>query len=211
MPQTSQILLIRHGETDDNRQGRFQGHGGSRLNAQGQAQAQRLAERLRPVGIDAVYASDLDRAFETASAIAGTRGLPVVKDHRLREVDVGKWQGLSGEEIAVHFADEWIAWREGRDVPRGGGETYRDVQLRVVAVLTEIVAAHRSRRVAIVSHGGAIKSVVAWLIGGSADAMRTMAPIENTSITLLEEPSHPGAPRPFVVRSFNDVAHLRSL
>lgn len=206
----TQILLIRHGETDDNKQRRFQGHGGSRLNAVGNEQAARLANRLKGTDIAAVHASDLDRAFETASAIAETHGLQVAKDARLREVDVGKWQGRSGDEISVLFPDEWSAWRDGRDISRGGGETYEAVRARVIEKLIEVASLHVGHRVAVVSHGGAIKSVVAWLISGTTDSMRMLTPVENTGITFLET-APAGSARPFVVRSFNDVAHLRSV
>jgi len=204
---SSQILLIRHGETDDNKRRRFQGHGGSRLNLAGKEQAARLAERLRPMEIAAVHASDLERAYETAFAIAEPHGLSVATDARLREVDVGQWQGKNGEEISALFPDEWAAWRDGRDVPRGGGETYEAVRSRVVEKLIEIASLHVGHRVAVVSHGGAIKSVVAWLISGSTDSMRALTPVENTAITLLDV-APAGSARPFVVRSFNDVAHL---
>src|SRR5215211_8136133 len=97
------ILLARHGETDWNREGRFQGWADPPLNDAGRAQAQALAERLREMPFDAVYASDLRRAFETAEIVAASHGVPVTPDPGLREVDIGSWSGLTRAEIEERF------------------------------------------------------------------------------------------------------------
>src|SRR5580693_3655695 len=127
MPRT-QLLLVRHGETDDNRNQIFQGQLGCGLNALGRDQAARLGVRLaagvvRPV---ALCTSDLDRARETAEILGAALGLAPTLDPDLREVYLGAWQGLTHDEIAARFPDEHAAWRAGRDVRRGGGETYAE-------------------------------------------------------------------------------------
>src|SRR6476646_2809 len=95
----TQVLVARHGETDWNREGRWQGHGGPGLNAHGRAQGRALAERLRPVALQALYASDLDRARETAEIVAAAIGIEPVLEPGLREVDNGDWRGLTREQV----------------------------------------------------------------------------------------------------------------
>ena len=92
-------MLARHGETDWNREGRFQGHADPPLNDTGRAQAERLAAELDHVELSAVYSSPLGRATETARIVAAARGLEPIALDALREVDVGSWQGLTREEI----------------------------------------------------------------------------------------------------------------
>lgn len=138
------MLLARHGETDWNRDRRYQGHADEPLNAIGRAQAERLAASLRAEQLTAVYTSDLRRAAETAEIVASALGLPVAADPRLREIDVGSWQGRSHAEI------DGLTW---------DGETTDDHRARTVAALLEIAAAHPSERVLVVAHGGTLRRV----------------------------------------------------
>jgi len=143
------ILLARHGETDWNREGRFQGHADPPLNAAGRAQARELAERLASTQFDAVYSSDLARAHETAEIVAASHGVPVVVDAGLREVDVGSWSGLTRAEIAERFPEA-----EHHD-----GETREEHLARVLATVERIAHAHPGERVLIVSHGGSLRAL----------------------------------------------------
>ena len=93
------ILIARHGETDWNREGRYQGHADPPLNATGRAQAGQLAETLTGARLEAVYSSDLRRAAETGTIVGERLGLPVNKEPGLREIDVGTWQGLTQAQI----------------------------------------------------------------------------------------------------------------
>ena len=99
------ILLARHGETDWNREGRWQGWADAPLNDTGRAQARELAEQLRSTPFDAVYSSDLSRAHETAEIVAAPHGVPVISDAGLREIDVGSWSGLTRAELQERFPD----------------------------------------------------------------------------------------------------------
>ena len=99
------LLVARHGETDWNREGRWQGWADPPLNDTGRAQARRLAEELRETAFDAVYASDLRRAFETAEILAAPHAVPVVADAGLREIDIGSWSGLTRAEIDARFPE----------------------------------------------------------------------------------------------------------
>ena len=118
---TTTILLARHGETADNARLVFQGQTGKGLNERGKAQARRLAERLRNDErlSKTIYASDLERAVETANAVASLSSREVVTDKDLREVDVGAWSQKSHAEIEALYPEEWAAWSAGLDVRRG--------------------------------------------------------------------------------------------
>jgi 2,3-bisphosphoglycerate-dependent phosphoglycerate mutase len=138
------ILLARHGETDWNRELRYQGHADRPLNDTGRAQARELGERLRGRPIVAVYSSDLRRAGETADTVAEALGLPVKFDPRLREIDVGSWQGKTREEL------DGTPW---------DGESYDEHRARVVAALNDIAHANPGKQVLVVAHGGTLRRV----------------------------------------------------
>jgi probable phosphoglycerate mutase len=199
------LLFARHGETAENKSRRFQGQRfpGPGLNRTGRAQAARLAERLRAAGLTSILTSDLARAVETAKAIVGTTGLAPVHDADLREVDVGHWTGKSEDEIAAEHPEEWAAWSEGLDVRRGGGETYAELALRVERAVMKVAFG----RVLVVSHGGAIKSFVAKILGVSNEGLRALAGIANCGLTVVERDAR-GHHR---LHAFNDTAHLEGL
>jgi broad specificity phosphatase PhoE len=143
------LLLARHGETDWNREGRWQGWADPPLNELGRMQAAELAEQLRAVPFDAVYASDLRRARETAEVVAAPHRVPVVTDPRLREIDVGSWSGLTRAEIEERFP--------GRERP--DGETREEHAARVLAAVEEIARDNAGRRILIVTHGGTMRAL----------------------------------------------------
>lgn len=141
------ILLARHGETRWNLEGRLQGHADPPLNDVGRAQAAELARELTGVELDAIYASDLRRAMETAAAVARPRELPVRTDAGLREIDVGSWSGLTREEIERRYPG----------VHHHDGESRESHRERVVAAVERIAAAHYGAgRILVVSHGGSL-------------------------------------------------------
>ena len=148
------LILARHGETDWNRDGRFQGHADPPLNDRGREQARALASELAGDVLDAVYTSDLLRAHETAQIVAATKGLSVVVDPDLRERDVSEWSGLTLPEIEARFPDELRAFREHRV---SIGETHDSLSRRVVAAAGRIAAAHPAGVVLVVTHGGALR------------------------------------------------------
>jgi broad specificity phosphatase PhoE len=144
------FLLARHGETEWNREQRYQGHADPPLNETGRAQAEELAERLAEERIDAVYSSDLRRAAETAAIVGARLGLPVEHEPGLREIDVGSWQGLTKAQI------------DGRP---WDGETYEHHAARVTQALREIGAHYPDGRVLVVSHGGSLRRVQQAVLG----------------------------------------------
>jgi 2,3-bisphosphoglycerate-dependent phosphoglycerate mutase len=159
------LLLARHGETDWNRERRWQGHADPPLNDTGRAQALALAEELRPDQPTAVYSSDLARSLETATIVAAALGLPVETDARLREVDVGEWSGLLWSEIEARYPDG-VRRRLAGETGWERGEEFGAMRERVVAALVDIASAHPGGRVLVVTHGGPV--VAAWLAAGGA-------------------------------------------
>jgi broad specificity phosphatase PhoE len=138
------LLLVRHGETDWNAEGRLQGHTDRPLNDFGRRQANELADRLAGDHIAAIYASDLVRAKETAEIVGARLGLPVVVDPDLREKDWGSWEGLtSSERLTVEYE----------------GETTEDHRDRTLRALARIVERHPRQRVVVVTHGGSLSRI----------------------------------------------------
>jgi 2,3-bisphosphoglycerate-dependent phosphoglycerate mutase len=143
------LLLVRHGETDWNRELRIQGSSDTQLNERGREQARELASELADIHLDAVYSSDLRRARETAELSTAGRGLAVQLDPGLRERSFGSWEGLTRFEIAERFPD----------LEHHDGETDEEVRARVLAAVHRIVAAHPGEEVLVVSHGGALNAL----------------------------------------------------
>jgi probable phosphoglycerate mutase len=157
------IVLVRHGETDWNRDNRFQGHADPPLNESGRAQALTLARSLA-VRPDALYSSPLARARETAEIVGLELGLEVQLDDDLREVDVGSWSGLTRTEVEERFPAgyrRWLEYGHGWE----DGETYEALGERVLASVHRIAEMHSGERVLAVTHGGPIRSVLAAAAG----------------------------------------------
>jgi broad specificity phosphatase PhoE len=171
------ILVARHGETEWNRERRWQGRSDLSLNERGRAQAKALAEKLEAVPLRAVYASDLRRAYETALVVAEAKGLAVMPMPELREVDVGSWTGLSYDEVKERFGD---AYREMRTrTGRGweGGETYAEMGRRVLDAMRRIARDHAGHTVLAVTHSGPIRTVRAHALGLDYGTDRKAAPM----------------------------------
>jgi probable phosphoglycerate mutase len=153
------VVLVRHGETDWNREQRFQGRADTPLNDAGRAQARELAVTLAGERFAAAYSSPLRRAFETARIVARTHGLEVRKSPALLEVDVGSWSGLTRAEIEARFPDGYRRWL-ARDLGWEDGESYHALGRRVVRGLLEIARAHPAEQVLAVTHGGPIRAAL---------------------------------------------------
>jgi broad specificity phosphatase PhoE len=157
------LLLVRHGETDWNRDGRWQGHSDTHLNDVGREQAAQLAAELN--GVDVVYSSDLARARETADILAEHLGLPVRVDPRLRERSFGKWEGKTAPEIEAEFADPHARWLAGEGPGADDAEPFAEFDARVQAFLAEVLERHPGETVLVVAHGGSIRVIHAYAKG----------------------------------------------
>jgi broad specificity phosphatase PhoE len=158
---TTRLVLARHGQTDWNLEGRYQGHTDPPLNATGRAQAETLAEQLVEQPFKAIYSSNLRRAYETASTIAEKLGQPVQIDERLSEVRLGQWEGMLFSDIIMQYPSEWE--QRQRDPAHWcppGGETAAELSVRTWAAVDEIARRHAPGPVLIISHGLALATVV---------------------------------------------------
>jgi broad specificity phosphatase PhoE len=171
------ILLARHGESDWNRDRRWQGHADRPLTKRGEEQARALATRLADIRLDGIYASDLLRARMTAEAVARPRGLHVQLVAALREVDVGSWSGLTRDDARVRFPKDFARWLEGGQGWHDG-ESYEAMSERVLAALERIVVEHPDGRVLVVAHGGPIRAIHAAPLGMDVHAYRRLRPVE---------------------------------
>lgn len=166
---TTTIVLVRHGETDWNRENRFQGHADTELNEAGRAQAAELADTLGGEGVSAVYTSPLRRASETAVIVAARLGLDVRPLEALREIHVGDWEGLTIEEVKERYPESSSAgWHAGWP----GGETYDELSGRVLPALVRLGDEHPNERVLAVTHAGPVRAALAAAMGLSYDDAR---------------------------------------
>ncbi len=186
---TTRLVLIRHGETNWNREGRYQGQADPPLNERGRAQARALIEPLRRLGLDLLYSSTLRRAWETAQILAQGLGIPVIPEPRLKEIHQGAWQGMLVTEIQKRYPDLFRAWQERPwDVRPPGGETLAQVQQRVYQAVDDIVARHRGQTVGLVTHRLPIALLLIRYQGLDPQRVRQV-PIANAQWHLIEIPA----------------------
>ena len=163
---TTTLLLIRHGQTDWNAAGRWQGHTDIPLNEIGLAQAQALANRLRHWPIQAIYSSDLQRAALTAQIIGKATGSPVILDEQWRERYMGTLEGFTRDQIQAELPELWAAMSQG-PADAEVGETHAALRERVAAAYQHLLHQHTNSTIAIVSHGGTLHSLVTYILGAT--------------------------------------------
>ena len=204
---TTNIVLIRHGETAWNAERRLQGHIDIVLNPEGQRQAAALAAALAGGQLDAIVASDLQRALQTAEAVASARGLPVQVDPALRERCFGGFEGLLYAEIEQRFPLEFAAW-QARDIdaamPHGEriAETFRQFYERSVSAILGWAATHPGQTIALVAHGGVLECAYRAALDLPLETPRTF-PVLNASINRFAV-----AKGKLRLLSWGEVAHL---
>jgi probable phosphoglycerate mutase len=204
-PGATEILLIRHGESEAFVDGTpfplVNGHGDPALSPEGRGQARRLADRLESAGIDAIYVTTLCRTVQTAEPLARRLGLRPRVEEDLREVHLGEWEGgLYRKKVAEGDPVVLRAWAEERWDVIPGAETAGGFAARTRAGIERIAAAHPDGRVAAVTHGGVIGQVLATAAGSRPFAFITA---DNASISRIVV-----AGDRWIVRTFNDTAHL---
>lgn len=199
------FYLIRHGETDWNVEGIWQGHTDIPLNDVGREQARRLAARLSGDGVrfDALYSSDLSRAWETAQVVGAAVNLTPRPLRALREIDLGVWSGKTREQIAItdHETLERIA--SGEDLPRGGAERLVDLHDRVVGAAEHLAVLFPGAQLALVTHGGPVRALLMHAARDHDGQAPPKGHIGNTSISIVV-----CTPSGWQLESINDMAHL---
>jgi len=178
----TELILIRHGETDWNTDHRIQGHIDIGLNRTGLAQAEAIGRRFAGANIDVLACSDLRRAMQTMAPIADGRDIPVLPDQRLRERNLGILQGKTREEAQRLAPDAFEAFRSRTPgAALEEGESLSAFAQRVIDALSELTEAHRDRRIVAVTHGGVLDIAYRHATGTPLEAPRTF-PIHNASV-----------------------------
>ena len=199
------LVLVRHGETDWNAEGRAQGHADVPLNAVGRAQAETVAPVLAAFGPARLWSSDLARALQTAEYVAAASGLTVEPDARLREYDVGKRSGLTLEEFAVSYPEEYAAWVAQDASHRvAGEESTEEVRDRILPALLDCLAGLGPGETGIVVlHGACLKVGVMALLDWPWELAQSLQGPENCGYCVLSEHAVRGGLR---LTSYNEKA-----
>lgn len=201
----TRLFLARHGETEWNVQRRIQGQTDTTLNDRGLEQAARLAQRLEGYSFDAVYASDLKRAWDTATIAMKGRDVEVTAEPRLRETHFGIFEGHTLPELEQKYPAETKLWYKDRNNAPEGGETRDQFAARMQALLDDLHTNHHDDTVLLVSHGGSISMIAALLIGLETQ-LRWQFRVENASLSIMER----NAQGNFMIL-WNDIHHLHDL
>lgn len=201
---TTRVVLIRHGESLWNAEGRMQGQQGTGLSRLGAAQAELTAAALARAYPDAalIARSDLQRVAETAAPAEALIAAPVEVDERLREIHLGTWSGMKRADVATADADGLSAWMRGEDVRRGDGETFSELRERVWEALLALSEKVGEGTALVFTHGGPIRVAVTLALGLPAGGERRLAPSANCALTVLDLADEPR------LRTYNEIGHL---
>ena len=199
----TRLILVRHGETDLNTENRMQGQSDPPLNARGRAQAEAVGRRLAGEALQVAIASDLQRAWETATIITAGSSVSLSAEPRLREMSFGDWEGLTYEQIQARDPDVLARW--GADVlgfTPPGGENLRQFAKRVGPVLEALIQEHEDETLLLVAHGGSLQLLIALALGLSPEKYWQfyLSPGSVSEVSLYPE----GA----IVNLLNDTCHL---
>lgn len=201
---STEILLIRHGETLWNIEGRLQGHKDSALTPLGIRQARAIAERVAANKPHVLYTSDLPSASRTAEIICNRIGMAPKPDSRLREQNFGELEGLTISEIPEHLR-EGQRLRANPDYAMPSGESFRQLHQRAVECITELTDQHPRKRIAVVTHGGILNTLSRHVVGIDLSAPRGFKLFNASLNTIL----HGGAN--WALGTWGDIHHLESL
>jgi len=197
------LILVRHGETVWNVEGRYQGQTDVPLNEVGKAQAQQVAITLKQMTFDAIYSSDLQRAYHTAEAINRYHNLPLHSEKRLREINAGDFEGLTREEQKARDPEFYARWRNDPNIPPPNGETQQSITDRMQSLLNDLQRQHPQQTVLLVGHGGTIRAMLCLCIGLTTDKYWHFW-LKNTSISEIQFTE-----RGAIIHRLNDVGHLQ--
>ena len=199
----TQVIIVRHGETEWNIANVRQGHLDSPLTEEGIAQARALARRLVREKFSLIYSSDLGRAMQTAQIIADATGHEVVADARLRERHMGIFQGLSSDEIKEKFPEEYKLHRSlGPDYVIPSGESVRQQVARNLAYLNEIAVKHLGEAIVVITHGGVLSGLFRHTFSIPFDAPRRFEFTNaGLNVFLYEEGN-------WFLQTWGDLSHL---
>jgi broad specificity phosphatase PhoE len=198
------ILFLRHGQTDWNKAGRWQGHADIPLNETGQRQAEALCQRLRNWPIETIYTSDLQRCVQTAVPLANELGLEPIETELWRERDVGDFSGMTGDQARKNYPEIWAQAVRGMIDPPNG-EPFADVQARAWRAFETVAEAHSEGMVAVITHGGFLHALLGQVMGIDPEIYGRFSIRGNTGLSIVEVND-----RGPVVTLLNDTSHLEN-
>lgn len=198
------LLLVRHGETEWNVQGRYQGHSDLPLNPKGLEQAQRLSARLKSQNLDFVFSSDLQRANQTAQILVRDRSLQVQTTPQLRELNFGMLEGHTFNEALQLWPAMIDTWLQDHNQPPQGGERIDDFKQRVSLFYNDLRQNYEQKTVLIVAHGGPLREIIQLLLSANT----TLAPtwwidLDHASLSEFQVD-----PKTTIINRLNDAGHL---
>ena len=183
----TKILLVRHGESTANLQNVFAGHYDPELTELGHRQAECTARfLLENYKVDAVYSSDLHRAYNTGRHFAQLAGLSVTPDPRLREIYAGEWEEKTFAAVEETYNADWVRWqKDPANAVCTGGESVRALAQRVYTALTEIAEQNEGKTVLVTSHATPVKVAMWQTLGGDPETLKGLSWVSNASVTEL--------------------------
>lgn len=207
---TTQLLLVRHAESEWNRLCRYAGQRDVWLSDRGKMQARRLADRLEHEQLTAIYASPLRRARETADAVAARHRLEVKLDARLTEIHHGLWQGLTSDEVRTQYPSEYADWQtQPHRVVMPQGESLADVAQRAGDFITDELATHPSGKILLCSHDAVLRVILLRSLGLGLEHFWKWD-FCNASLTILQADDGNHA-RAFRIEQLNETMHLQGV
>ena len=199
----NKFFIVRHGETKWNIEGRTQGQGDSALSDKGKLQAHKLGNHLKNLHIDFIYSSELGRTIETSEIISGLVGKEVTYDKRLREINFGKWEGLSIDEIKTNYEDIYTVWRNRpHEAIIPDAENLVLLKERMLECILDLNKKHKDANILIISHSMSIKVLLLTLIGSDISNIYKIAQ-DNTALNVVEFREY----GPVIIK-LNDSSHL---
>ena len=182
------LILIRHGESEANRQGIFAGQIDPDLQDKGLEQAQLTAKYVAEnYNVEKIYSSDLQRAYKTAICLAEELDLEVTKDKDLREIDGGQWEGIKFSDLSVEYPAEYDIWLNHIGHSSCvGGESVKQLADRIMSALTKIAKENDGKIVAIATHATPIRAAQSVIKSGTVDEMENIPWVSNASVTVFE-------------------------
>lgn len=199
----NKFFIVRHGETEWNMQERTQGHGDSKLTEKGRCQADMLGRKLLKFNIDYIYSSDLGRAIETSSIISSILNKEIEYNDGLREINFGKWEGMTIKEIKSQYSDIYKVWRnEPHNALIPNAEKLVQLKERILKSINDINKNHENSNIVLVSHSMVIKVLLLSLLGSDLSNIYRIKQ-DNTALNIVEFRDY----GPVVVK-MNDSNHL---
>lgn len=199
------IYLIRHGETDWNNEGKYQGRRNINLNEKGVNQAHKIGKKLKDYNIDHIYSSTLKRAHTTSEIINTYVNRNITTSEDLVEINVGKWEGMTWDKIKLEYEEFLEQWMKDRvNVPMPKGESYGEVQMRAVKFLKDMVENCTYNNVVVVTHGALLRALICEVLSIDLNTGGNFE-VDNCSLSHIVYNREKDK---FKVITLNDISHM---